>query len=134
MNMVSYERIKNSIEIDFEEYIEEEGLNIVQVSTKILEEDWQRVNASLFTKTLYFVSIAIESMKYNEIADFIYTKLDNYFEDIKLEETIKEKDFELLLQDIELCKELMEKQQFNILETDESNKAGVNYILNLKLN
>lgn len=73
-------------------------------------------------------------MKYNEIADFIYTKLDNYFEDIKLEETIKEKDFELLLQDIELCKELMEKQQFNILETDESIKAGVNYILNLKLN
>lgn len=134
MNMVSYERIKNSIEIDFEEYIEEEGLNIVQVSTKILEEDWQRVNASLFTKTLYFVSIAIESMKYNEIADFIYTKLDNYFEDIKLEETIKEKDYELLLQDIELCKELMEKQQFNILETDESIKAGVNYMLNLKLN
>ncbi|ACA41065.1 hypothetical protein Bsph_3579 [Lysinibacillus sphaericus C3-41] len=43
--------------LDFEEYIEEEGLNVAQVSAKILEEDWGRVNVSLFTKTLYIVSI-----------------------------------------------------------------------------
>lgn len=36
MNMTSYESIKNSIVLDFEEYIEEEGLNVAQVAAKTL--------------------------------------------------------------------------------------------------
>jgi hypothetical protein len=46
MEITSYERIKNSIVLDFEEYIEEDGLNVAQVSAKTLEEDWRRVNDS----------------------------------------------------------------------------------------
>lgn len=132
MGMMSYERIKNSIELDFEEYIEEEGLNVAQVSAKILEEDWRRVNNSLFTKTLYLISIAIESLKYNEIADFIYSKLDVYLENTKFEETIDKNDVVQLLQDIDICKNLIENKKYNVLETTSSTKAGVDYILGLK--
>ncbi|MEK3725414.1 hypothetical protein [Paenibacillus sp. FSL H8-0034] len=134
MSMISYERIKNSVMLDFEEYIEEEGLNVAQVSAKILEEDWRRVNVSLFTKTLYFVSIAIESLKYKEIADFIYSKLDSYLKDTKFEEHIDKNDIEELLQDIQICKKLIDnKDEYKIRETSDSTKAGVDYILGLKV-
>ncbi|PIJ98696.1 hypothetical protein [Lysinibacillus sphaericus] len=134
MSITSYERIKNSIMLDFEEYIEEEGLNVAQVSAKILEEDWGRVNVSLFTKTLYIVSIAIESLKYKEIADFIYSKLDSYLENIKFEEHIDKKDIEKLLQDTQICKKLIDnKDEYKIRNTCDSTKAGVDYILRLKV-
>ncbi|WBF54516.1 hypothetical protein HXV90_00875 [Lysinibacillus sp. JK80] len=131
--MTSYESIKNSIVLDFEEYIKEEGLNVAQVAAKTLEEDWRIVNISLFTKTLYFVSIAIESLKYKEIADFVYSKLDSYLVNTKFEETVDENDVEQLLQDIRICKELINKNNYDIRETSDSTKARVEYILSLKI-
>ena len=134
MKMASYESIKSSIELDFEEYIEEEGLNVAQVSAKILEEEWRIVNDSLFTKTLYFISIAIESLKYNEIADFIFDKLYIYLENTEFEESIDKNDIEKLLQDIEICKKLIgSKNQYKIRETSYSAKSRVEYILGLKV-
>lgn len=134
MNMTSYESIKTSVVLDFEEYIEEEGLNVAQVSAKTLEEDWRIVNDSLFTKTLYFVSIAIESLKYKEIADFIYFKLENYLENTKFEEHIDKNDIEKLLQDIQICKKLIDnKGEYKIRETSDSTKSRVEYILGLKV-
>ncbi|MFJ8460817.1 hypothetical protein ACIQ57_16985 [Lysinibacillus xylanilyticus] len=133
MNMTSYGSIKSSIVLDFEEYIEEEGLNVAQVSAKTLEEDWRIVNDNLFTKTLYFISITIESLKYNEIADFIYFRLDSYLENIKFEEHIDKYDVEKLLQDIQICKKLINaKSEYKIRETSNSTKSRVEYILRLK--
>ncbi|WP_336103087.1 hypothetical protein [Paenibacillus phytohabitans] len=134
MNMTSYESIKSSIGLDFEEYIEEEGLNVAQVSAKTLEEDWRRVNDSLFTKTLYFISIAIESLKYKEIADFIYYKLDTYLENVEFEENIDKNDIEKLVQDIQVCKKLIDsKDEYKIRETSFATKSRVEYILGLKV-
>ncbi|MEK3683773.1 hypothetical protein [Paenibacillus sp. FSL R10-2736] len=134
MNMTSYESIKSSIVLDFEEYIEEEGLNVAQVSAKTLEEDWRIVNDSLFTKTLYFVSITIESLKYKEIADFIYSKLDSYLKNTKFEEHIDKNDIDKLLQDIQICKQLINnKSEYTIRETSDSTKSRVEYILGLKV-
>ncbi|WP_427108143.1 hypothetical protein [Lysinibacillus xylanilyticus] len=134
MSMTSYESIKSSIELDFEEYIEEEGLNVTQVSAKILEEDWIRVSDSLFTKTLYFVLIAIESLKYNEIADFIYSKLD-YVENTEFNkniDNIDKNDVEQLLLDIQSCKKLIKNKEYKIVETSYSTKASVDYFLGLR--
>ncbi|MFJ6267102.1 hypothetical protein ACIQGW_19265 [Lysinibacillus xylanilyticus] len=134
MSMTSYESIKSYIELDFEEYIEEAGLNVTQVSAKILEEDWIRVNDSLFTKSLYFVSIAIESLKYNEIADFIYSKLEDYIENTIFEENIDKNDVEQLLLDIQSCKKLIKnKEEYKIVETTYSTKARVDYFLGMRL-
>ena len=131
MGMASYESIKSSIVLDFEEYIEE-GLNVTQVSAKVLEEDLIRVSESLFTKTLYFVSIAIESLKYNEIADFIYSKLDGYIGNTIFEENIDKNDVEQLLLDIQSCKKLIKNKDYKIVETSCFTKAGVDYFLGLK--
>ncbi|PZT51902.1 hypothetical protein [Paenibacillus silvae] len=134
MNLASYESIKSSIVLDFEEYLEEDGLNVAQVSAKILEEDWRMVNDSLFTKTLYFVSIAIESLKYKEIADFIYSKLNIYVENTKFEEHIDQDDIEMLTRDINICKKLInDKGGYKIKETSDSAKSRVEYILGLKV-
>ncbi|KAF6586078.1 hypothetical protein [Paenibacillus sp. EKM211P] len=132
MNLTSYESIKNSVVLDFEEYIEE-GLSVAQVSAKTLEEDWTFVNSSLFTKTLYFVSIAIESLKHNEIADFIYLKLDYFLKNTKFEENVDNNDVEQLLQDIQICKKLIDKKEYKVRETSDSTKARVKYILDLKV-
>lgn len=134
MNLASYESIKSSIVLDFEEYIEEDGLNVAQVSAKILEEDWRVVNNSLYTKTLYFVSIAIESLKYKEIADFIYSKLNSYLENDKFEEHIDKNDIEMLTRDIKICKKLIDDiEGYKIRETSDSAKSRVEYILGLKV-
>ncbi|MBM6385276.1 hypothetical protein SLT67_12185 [Paenibacillus illinoisensis] len=134
MNVMGYERIKDAVVFGFEEYIEEEGLNVAQTSAKILEEEWRRVNDSLFTKTLYFISIAIESLKYKEIADFIYSRLDSYLENTKFEEHIDKNEIEMLMQDIQKCKKLIDnKGEYVIRETSESAKSRVEYILSLKV-
>lgn len=134
MNLARYESINSSIVLDFEEFIQEDGLDVAQVSAKILEEDWRIVNNSLFTKTLYFVSIAIESLKYKEIADFIYSKLNNYLENIEFEENIDKSDIEMLTRDIQLCKKLIESSGgYKIRETSDSAKSRVEYILGLKV-
>ncbi|MEK3757094.1 hypothetical protein [Paenibacillus sp. FSL R7-0337] len=131
MNLASYESIKSSIVIDFEEYIEEEGLNVAQVSAKILEEDWRIVNDSLFTKTLYIFTIAIESLKYKEIADFIYSRLN--LENNEFEEDIDKNDIEMLTKDIQICKKLIaNKGAYKIRETSHSVKSRVEYILTIK--
>jgi len=133
MNVMGYERIKDAVVFGFEDYIEEEGLNIAQASAKILEEEWRRVNDSLFTKTLYLISIAIESLKYKEIADFIYSRLDSYLENTKFEEHIDNNDIEMLMQDIQQCKMLIDnKGVYKIRETSDSAKSRVDYILSLK--
>ncbi|MGG4129972.1 hypothetical protein ABEW19_17040 [Paenibacillus illinoisensis] len=134
MNVMGYERIKDAVVFGFEEYIEEEGLNVAQTSAKILEEEWRRVNDSLFTKTLYFISIAIESLKYKEIADFIYSRLDSYLENTKFEEHIDKNEIEMLMKDIQKCKKLIDnKGEYVIRETSESAKSRVEYILSLKV-
>lgn len=133
MNVMGYERIKDAVVFGFEEYTEEEGLNVAQTSAKILEEEWRRVNDSLFTKTLYFISIAIESLKYKEIADFIYSRLDSYLENTKFEEHIDKNEIEMLMQDIQDCKKLIDnKGEYTIRETSDSAKSRVEYILSLK--
>ncbi|THF84262.1 hypothetical protein [Cohnella fermenti] len=133
MNIMGYERIKDSVTFGLEEYIDEEGLNVAQASAKMLEEEWRRVNDSLFTKTLYFVSIAIESLKYKEIADFIYFKLDGYLENTKFEEHIDKNDIEMLMKDIQICKKFIDnKGEYRIRETSDSAKSRIEYILGLK--
>ncbi|MEK5030001.1 hypothetical protein MKY96_00905 [Paenibacillus sp. FSL R7-0302] len=134
MNIMGYERIKDSVVFGFEEYIDEEGLNVAQASAKILEEEWRRVNDSSFTKTLYFISIAIESLKYKEIADFIYNQLDIYLKNVGFEENIDKNDIEKLLQDIQICKRLINsKDEYEIRETSFATKSRVEYILGLKV-
>ncbi|MFD1463755.1 hypothetical protein ACFQ5D_20885 [Paenibacillus farraposensis] len=62
MNLASYESIKSSIVLDFEEYIEEEGLSVAQVSAKTLEEDWRIVNDNFF-RSWDSTSIAVMKCK-----------------------------------------------------------------------
>ncbi len=134
MNLTRYESINSSIVLDFEEYIKEDRLDVTQVSAKILEEDWRIVNDSVFTKILYFVSIAIESLKYKEIADFIYSKLNTYLENIEFEKHIDKNEIEMLTRDIQICKKLIaDKRGYKIRETSESAKSRVEYILGLKV-
>ncbi|MFD1885743.1 hypothetical protein [Paenibacillus wenxiniae] len=134
MNLASYESIKSSIVLDFEEYIEEDGLNVAQVAAKIFEEDWKIVNNSLFTKTLYFVSIAIESLKHQEIADFIYSNIDSYLKNSEFGENIDKNDIEMLKKDIQIYKNLIDNRgNYKIRETSDSAKSRVDYILGLKV-
>ena len=74
---IKYEAIKDAVEYGYDEYMNEENLNICQATAKILEEDWREVNYSVFTKASYFLNIAIMCIEMGEIADFIFEKLDS---------------------------------------------------------
>lgn len=88
----------------------------------------------MFTKTLYIVSIAIESLKYKEIADFIYSKLNSYLENTEFEGHIDKDDVEMLIKNIQICKELIHnKGEYKIRKTSDSDKSRVDYILDLKV-
>ncbi|MCD1259737.1 hypothetical protein B5M42_012925 [Paenibacillus athensensis] len=109
----------------------EDGLNVAQVSAKTLEEDWKVVNHSLFSQTLYFVSIAIESLKQKEIADFIYSRSDSYMQNTEFDQNTAADDIQKLLQDIYCCKQMLEQNEYKVRETSDSTKSRIDYILSL---
>jgi len=85
------EEIKDIVVFGFDEYINENNYNVAQTSVKILEEFQRGVNANVFSKTAYFTLIAIESLKLNEIADYIYMKLEIYLNNTEFDNTIEKK-------------------------------------------
>lgn len=132
MNNINYEVIKDSVVFGFEEYIEEEGYNSSQAAARILEEEWRSLNYNLYSKTCYYILIAIESFKTKEIADFIFEKLNEYLEIIDFDEDIEQNDIEQLKKDIILCKKLIEEKDYNVIETSYTTKSRIDYILSLK--
>lgn len=132
MNNINYEVIKDSVVFGFEEYIEEEGYNSSQAAARILEEDWRSLNYNLYSKTCYYILIAIESFKRKEIADFIFEKLNEYLEVIEFDEDINQNDIEQLKEDIIICKKLIKEKDYNVIETNYATKSRIDYILSLK--
>ncbi|AIQ11275.1 hypothetical protein [Paenibacillus durus] len=130
--MSTYEEIKDSVDFGFEEYIGNNKYNSAQASARILEEDWWLLNEGTFSKTAFFICLALESLKMNEIADFIMLKLDTFLRNLDFEDYIEKDDVKQLLHDINLYKEFIEKDDYKILKTDETWKGRLEYILSLK--
>ncbi|MFA4134240.1 MULTISPECIES: hypothetical protein [unclassified Brevibacillus] len=130
--MSTYEEIKDSVEFGFEEYIGNNNYNSAQASSRILEEDWWLLNEGNFSKTAFFVCLALESLKKNEIADFLLLKLDTFLRNLEFEDYIKTDDVKQLSQDINLYKERIEKVDYKIIQTDDTWKGRLEYILSLK--
>ena len=132
MKIACIEEIKDIVVFGFDEYINENNYNVAQTSAKILEEFQRGVNANVFSKTAYFTLIAIESLKLNEIVDYIYMKLEIYLNNTEFDNTIEKKEVDQLLYEMELCKKLLKKENYKIIQTDDYFKASIDYILSKK--
>ncbi|MDD1505707.1 hypothetical protein PVA17_23590 [Lysinibacillus sp. CNPSo 3705] len=132
MKIACIEEIKDIVVFGFDEYINENNYNVAQTSAKILEEFQKGVNANVFSKTAYFTLIAIESLKLNEIVDYLYMKLEIYLNNTNFDNTIEKKEVDQLLNEIELCKKLLKKENYKIIQTDDYFKASIDYILSKK--
>lgn len=130
--MSSYEEIKDSVNLGFEEYVINNKYNTAQASARILEEDWWILNEDNFSKTAFFICLALESLKMNEIADFILLKLDTFLGNLEFEDSTKINDVNQLLHDISLYKERIETGDYKIIETNNTWKGRLEYILSLK--
>lgn len=130
--MSTYEEIRDSVDFGFEEYVGNYKYNTAQASARILEEDWWLLNEGHFSRTAFFVCLALESLKKNEVADFILLKLDAFLGDLEFENYIKIDDVKQLLHDISLYKERIKRDDYNIIHTDETWKGRLEYILSLK--
>lgn len=130
--MSSYEEIKDSVNLGFEDYVINYKYNTVQASARILEEDWWILNENNFSKTAFFICLALESLKMNEIADFIVLKLDTFLKNLEFEDSIKITDVNELLNDINLYNEYIEKNNYKLIETNDTWKGRLEYILSLK--
>ncbi|GIP59748.1 hypothetical protein [Paenibacillus woosongensis] len=130
--MSTYEEIRDSVDFGFEEYVGNYKYNTAQASARILEEDWWLLNEGHFSRTAFFVCLALESLKKNEVADFILLKLDAFLGNLEFENYIKIDDVKQLLHDISLYKERIKRDDYNIIHTDETWKGRLEYILSLK--
>ncbi|NQF15966.1 hypothetical protein HPY31_18895 [Brevibacillus sp. HB1.3] len=130
--MSTYEEIKDSVDFGFEEYVGNNEYNTAQASARILEEDWWLLNEGNFSKTAFFTCLALESLKMNEIPDFIVLKLDEFLMNLEFEDYIKVDDVKQLLHDISLYKERIKKDDYKIVQTDNTWKGRLEYILSLK--
>lgn len=130
--MSTYEEIKDFVIFGFEEYVGINKYNTAQASARILEEDWWTVNEGTFSKTAFFICLALESLKMNEIGDFLIVKLDTFLRNVEYEDSIEIDDVKQLLQDINLYKTRLEKGDYKILQTDNTWKGRLEYILSLK--
>ena len=135
MDKYTYEDIKDCIVFSFEEYFEYEGYNSSQATARTFEEEWRVLNKSLFNKTCFYILIAIESLKNDEIADFIIESIDKYI-NINIDEfrnlDVDMKDIIGLSEDIEICKKLLKEKKFKIIKNNVSSKSRIDYILGLE--
>ena len=131
-NNIDYESIKDSVVYSFEEYVEDHGFTAPQSAAKVFEEDWRELNYNVFTKTAYYICVAIECFKLKEIPDFIYGKLDTYINCNDFKDGTNKEDIEQLLQDIHECKQLMENKNYKVIESSFGAKSRIEYILSLK--
>ncbi|NPC90787.1 hypothetical protein HOO54_00490 [Bacillus sp. WMMC1349] len=116
----------------FEEYVEDDGFTAPQSAAKVFEEDWRELNYNIFTKTAYYICVAIECFKLKEIPDFIYEKLDYYIKSNEFKVEANTEDIDQLLQDINKCKQLMGSKDYKVIESSFGAKSRIEYILSLK--
>ena len=126
---ITYAAIRDAVVDGFDEYINEEHLNVCQSTAKILEEDWREVNYNLYTKSSYFLNIAIVSFKRGEIADFIFERLDNVI--LEQAQGNSENDNILYQKDLQLYKKLKKDNKYEVINTSFTTKSRVDYLLNL---
>ena len=124
----SYNSIKDAVEYGFDEYINQECLTPIQTSVKIIEENCRELNHNIFTSACYFINIAIESIKLGEVADFIYDRIDEYINVSTSGETCTDEILQLE-NDKNLCKRLMNSENYKVIETPFSTKSRIDYLL-----
>ncbi|SFI06105.1 MULTISPECIES: hypothetical protein [unclassified Bacillus (in: firmicutes)] len=66
-----------AVQLNLDEYVDEDGLTVTQASGKIIEEDWQNINTSDFIKYSYLVNLALEGIKRKQLPDFLYEKFSH---------------------------------------------------------
>lgn len=131
-NNIDYESIKDSVVYSFEEYIEEDGFTASQSAAKVFEEDWRDLNYNAFTRTAYYICVAIECFKLKEIPDFVYKNLDFYINSEEFKNEANEKDIEQLSQDIDKCFQAIEDGDYKVIKSSFGAKSRIEYILSLK--
>lgn len=131
-NNIDYESIKDSVVYSFEEYIEEDGFTASQSAAKVFEEDWRDLNYNAFTRTAYYICVAIECFKLKEIPDFVYKNLDFYINSEVFKNEANEKDIEQLSQDIDKCIQAIEDGDYKVIKSSFGAKSRIEYILSLK--
>lgn len=131
MGSISYEMIKDSIIGGFEEYVKEEGLSPQQATSKIFEEDWRWLVENDFSTACYFVLCSIESIKLNEIADFLVDKLEYYLEIKEFKEKVSDEDTLMFFYDLRMCKKMLEEEKYKVVKTSFDTKLRIDYLLSL---
>lgn len=69
-NVPTYDDIAEAVQLDLDEYVNEDGLTITQASTKILEEEWQDINEDEYVKYSYLLTLALNGIKQKQLSDF----------------------------------------------------------------
>ncbi|OSY04936.1 hypothetical protein BTJ48_04481 [Bacillus mycoides] len=128
-NSINYEYIIEAVQLDLDEYVDEDGLTVTQASGKIIEEDWQNINTSDFIKYSYLVNLALEGIKRKQLPDFLYEKL-SYTEEVISK--IENNELEELKKDFNIYQDNLKQKLFNLIETSASDKSRIDYILNQK--
>jgi hypothetical protein len=117
--------------VDYES-IKDDGFTASQSAAKVFEEDWRELNYNAFTKTAYYICVAIECFKLKEIPDFVYENLGFYINSNDFKGDANKEDLEQLLQDINKCIQLMETEDYKVIESSFGAKSRIEYILSLK--
>ncbi|MBC6298228.1 hypothetical protein HCJ45_14025 [Listeria sp. FSL L7-1517] len=126
-NLPTYDDIVEAVQLDLDEYVNEDGLTIAQASAKILEEEWQDINEDECVKYSYLLTLALDGIKQNQLSDFLYDKLEFYGNNIL---KMDNNESSQLKQDFLKYQEKLKEQNFDMIETNVNTKSRVDYILN----
>ena len=126
-NLPTYDDIVEAVQLDLDEYVNEDGLTIAQASAKILEEEWQDINEDECVKYSYLLTLALDGIKQKQLSDFLYNKLEFYSNNIL---KMDNNESSQLKQDFLTYQEKLKEQNFDMIETSVNTKSRVDYILN----
>lgn len=127
---LGYETIKDNVMYEYDEYMDEEYLNVYEATGKIIEENCMVVNYNEYTRACYFLSIAIESIKMGEIESWVYEKTEKYV--LESFGSNPEEEEALYRQDVETLKKLLRSNSYKVVETTGADRTRLNYLLSVE--
>ncbi|MHC5215098.1 hypothetical protein ACYSNR_00415 [Enterococcus sp. LJL128] len=126
---MNYEEIRDNVYFNFEEYIDEMDWTVAQATSKSIDDYTGLINLNTFVMYAHFIRMGIESLNRGQIADYLLEKLNNIDEVIS---NLENPELDLLKADVLVYKQLLEKKEYEIVETSLDTKYRVDYILSIK--
>lgn len=127
----SYSELKKDIREEYEEYIEERNYTPVQSSARVLEESLLIIKEKKIYQIIIYLTLALANLEKELLVDYLHDELKNIEKENLIEKNRNEiSNFDELEVDYKKLRDLLQKEDFQVVNFDNNFIMEFNYLLN----